>query len=308
MPIKYLGPFVILAVLMTAVSSHALAQAVECTSMIKAVEVNGTTLHYAECGRGDTVVLVHGSTGDLNSLSRHAQLLASEFRTIVYSRRFHFPNDPPQEGDAYALRQHVNDLAALIHELNLGQAHVVGHSYGGYVGLVLALEYPDLVRSLIMGEPPVLPMLSNTSVGKALRGSFDRRVKIPARDAYEQGEMQEGLRRFLNGVIYPGWFDKLPPDVQTEMVERAGPEHRLEILTETSVYMPPVSCEALAELGRPALLMTGERSHARFLLVTAELEECLIDESYVMVPEVGHGMFSNVSFTNDAILTFLNGQ
>jgi pimeloyl-ACP methyl ester carboxylesterase len=208
----------------------------------------------------------------------------------------------------YALERHVDDLAALIVELELGPAHVVGHSYGGYVGLGLGLAHPELVRSLILGEPPVLPLLSRTSVGEALGESFDRRVFRQAREAYERGKMKEGLRRFLDGVIYPGWFEGLPPEAQDDRVRKAGPEHRLEVLTEPSVYMPPVACNALTSLDRPTLLMTGEDSDVRFLLITAELEECLEGESHVMVPGVAHGMFSNVSFTHEAILAFLRDR
>ena len=254
------------------------------------------------------MVFVHGSTGDLSHLSQQAKLLAPEFRTISYSRRYHFPNDPPRAGDAYALRLHVDDLAALITELDLGPAHIVGHSYGGYVSLAFAIEHPDLVRSLILGEPPVLPLLANTSAGKALLNSFYRRAIGPAREAYEQGEIKEGLGRFLNGVLYPGFFEELPLEAQNEIVEKAGPEHRLELLTETSVYMPPLACDTLTKVDRPVLLLSGEESPAMFQIITAELEACLEGESYVMVPEVSHGMFSHVSFVNGSIQTFLDDQ
>lgn len=308
MTIQSLGSFVTVTVLLTALASQSHAQAVECTSAAKAVEVNNTTLHYVECGQGEPVVFIHGSTGSLNSLSQHAQLLAPEYRTIAYSRRYHTPNDPPQADDAYALQLHVDDLAALITELDLGPVHIVGHSYGGYVGLAFALEHPDLVQRLILGEPPVLPLLARTSVGEAQNDAFTRRVIEPARAAYKEGEIKEGLRRFLNGVMGPGWFEELPPEVQNRIVEAAGLEHRLEILTETRVYMPPLSCDALGELDRPTLLMTGEESDVRFLLITAELEKCLQGESHVMIPAVGHGMFSNISIAHDAILAFLKDQ
>lgn len=305
MTAKSLCTFLITFILLTGTSASASGQANECTSIIKTVEVNGATLHYFECGEGEPLVFVHGSTGDLNWASPHAQFLAPQFRTISYSRRFHFPNDPPQAGDAYALQLHVDDLAALITELDLGPAHVIGHSYGGYVALAFALEHPKLVSSLVLGEPPVLPLLTRTSVGEDLLNSFNRRALEPAREAYKQGKMKEGLRRFLNGVFYQGWFEELPLEAQDGIVEKAGPQHRLELLTESSVVMPPITCDALSKFDHPTLLMTGEESPAMFFLVTAELEKCLQGESHIMVPEAGHTMFSNTSFFNESVQTFL---
>lgn len=295
-------------VLLTGTSISTSAQSNKCTSTIKTVEANGAMLDYFECGEGDPVVFIHGSTGDLTWAGPHAQFLAPQYRAISYSRRFHFPNDPPKKDDTYALQQHVDDLAALITELDLAPTHIIGHSYGGYVALAFAVDHPDLVRSLTLGEPPVLPMLTLTSVGEALLNSFNRRALEPAREAYEQGEIKEGLSRFLNGVIYPGWFEELPAEAQDEIVEKAGPQHRLELLTEWSDVMPPITCKVLSELNHPMLLMTGEESPAMFFLVTAELEKCLEGELHIMVPEVGHAMFYNTSFFNNSVKTFLEDQ
>ena len=83
-------------------------------------------------------------------------------------------------------------------------------------------------------------------------------------------------------------------------------EFRLEMLTESSRYMPPLACDALNQVKRPILLVTGERSPALFLLITAELERCLEGESHVMVPAAGHVMqYDNTAFFNEAVMDFL---
>lgn len=199
-------------------------------------------------------------------------------------------------------------MAALITELELGPVHVVGHSYGGYVSLAFTMQHPDLALSVVLAEPPVKPLLSRSLVGQAISDSFDQRVLDPARMAYIQHGNAQGIQRFLNGVIYPGWFEQLPLERQTEIIDKSGPEHRLELLTERSIYMPSLACEQLGELELPILLMMGENSHAMFKIITRELETCLDGESFIMVPEVGHDIFSNAPFTYDAIRSFLNVQ
>lgn len=282
------------------------AQLATCGSEIETAEVNGATLHYFECGEGEPLVFVHGALGDLHAFDAQIDTFATEFRVIAYSRRYHPPNDPPQAGDAYSMQLHVDDLAAMIKELDAGPAHLVGNSYGAYTALAFAVEHPELVRSLVLGEPPVLPLLSRTSVGEAVRESWDRRVLDPSRSAFEGGELEEGLRRFLDGVMYPGWFDQLPPEVRKDIVEKQGVVFRSEMLAERSAYLPPLACEALGQLAAPTLLVTGEQSPATLLLAAAELERCHEGESHVMVPKAGHVMHSdNPAFFNEAVLAFL---
>ena len=280
------------------------AQGSACASQIKTIEINKATLHYFECGEGEPIVFVHGTLGDLNVFRTQAQTFATRFRVISYSRRYHPPNAPPQAQDVYPLSAHVADLGALVKELKATPAHLVASSYGAYIALALAVDHPELVRSLVLGEPPILPLLSRTAVGEATRQSYLRRGIEPARKALESGNREEGLRRFVDAVTGPGSFDNFPQSVRTELVEKQAPALRLH-LTELSA-LPPLDCGDLGKLKLPTLLVTGERSPAMFLLITAELEGCLEGESQVMVPNAGHGLHeANPTFYNQTVMAFL---
>jgi non-heme chloroperoxidase len=282
------------------------AQNRACGSEVQAIEVNEATLHYLECGQGEPIVFVHGTLGDLNVFRTQAQTFATRFRVISYSRRYHPPNAPPRAQDVYALRAHVADLGALVKELKATPAHLVASSYGAYIALALAVDHPELVRSLVLGEPPVLPLLSQTSVGKDVQQSWMTRVIEPSRKAFEGGSLEDGVRAFMDGICgNPGCFDKFPQARRTELVEKQAPSLRAEIMTKTAA-MPPLDCGKLGKLKLPTLLVTGERSPAMFLLITAELEGCLEGESQVMVPNAGHGMHGdNPTFYNQTVLAFL---
>ena len=147
------------------------AQSRPCGSEVRAIGINEATLHYFECGEGEPIVFVHGTLGDLNVFRTQAQTFAARFRVISYSRRYHPPNAPPRAQDVDALSAHAADLGALVKELKATPAHLVASSYGAYVALALAVDHPELVRSLVLGEPPVLPLLSRTAVGEATRQS-----------------------------------------------------------------------------------------------------------------------------------------
>ena len=278
-----------------------------CDSEIRPIDVNQTTLHYFECGNGEPLVFVHGGLGDLHTFQPQVQTFATRFRVIAYSRRFSPPNAPPRETDVNPLSNHVADLGALITQLKATPPHLVGNSYGAYVALALAMANPELVRSLVLGEPPVMPLLSRTSVGEGMRQSWIRRVNEPSRKAFEGGSLEDGLRTFQDAICgKPGCFDNFPQARRTELVEKQAPELRSQFMTERSAYMPSLDCGSLGKLTRPMLLVTGERSPAMLLLITAELERCVEGESQVMVPEAGHTMHrENTAFYNQAVMAFL---
>jgi pimeloyl-ACP methyl ester carboxylesterase len=277
-----------------------------CGSDIRPIEVNQTTLHYFECGTGEPLVFVHGGLGDLRTFREQVEAFAASFRVIAYSRRYYPPNTPPQAGDNSSLGVNVADLTVLLKVLKATPAHLVGNSYGAYIALALAIEQPNLVRSLVLGEPPILPLLSRSSLGKAARESWHRRVLDPARKALDSGNVEEGLRQFLDGICATPCFGRIPQARRTELVEKHGPTFRLDMPTDMSGVMPPFACEKSRELRHPTLLVTGERTDLVFVVITAELEGCLKDPSVVMVPQAAHSpQQENPTFYNKAVLGFV---
>ena len=132
----------------------------------------------------------------------------------------------------------------------------VANGLGALVGGGAADDdgHPELVRSLVLGEPPVMSLLARTSVGQGLRQSFFGRVIEPSRKAFEGGSLEAGMRAWMGEG-----FDKLPQARRTEWVAR-GPELRAHLMTERAAAFPPLDCGNLGKLTRPTLLVTGEQS------------------------------------------------
>jgi non-heme chloroperoxidase len=82
---------------------------------------------------------------------------AQKFHVVSYSRRYAYPNQWPGDGEDNNVTNNAADLAELIiKRVDLGPAHLIGHSYGALTALYMAYPHPELVRTLVLGEPPVM--------------------------------------------------------------------------------------------------------------------------------------------------------
>ena len=268
--------------------------------------VRGTDLYYVEHGSGIPVVLVHGSVGTLDSWRAQVAAFASRFRVIAYSRRFHPPNAARRDGQTYSLSLHADDLIGLIETLGLERVHLVGSSYGAYVALLVTLRRPELVRSLVLAEPPILPWIARTPWGDSLRQVFEATVLDATQRAFERGDSLDALRRFVDGMSgRAGRFDGLPEADRAALLGTAF-ELRLELAADPAVYTPTLSCEDVGRIRHSVLLLSGERSPRVFHVITDELARCLAAEAVVTVPGAGHDMHvDNPASYNTAVLQFL---
>ena len=115
------------------------------------VQVNGTRLHYESAGNGEAVVLIHGALVDGRIWDSQFAELARKYRVIRYDQRGHGRS----ERNHTEPHSPAEDLAALLDELQVAQAHIVGFSAGGHIALDYALSRPQRVLSLTLIESAV---------------------------------------------------------------------------------------------------------------------------------------------------------
>lgn len=268
-----------------------------------AVPIPGTTLEYVERGQGDPLILVHGTLGDHRSWSLQMEAFAERYRVISYSRRYHFPN--PCRGDEtdYSASLHADDLAAFMEGLGIHSAHVVGSSYGAYTTLFLAARHPERVLAMVLGDPPVFPIAQHLPAGRAARDEFLANVWKPAGDLVKRGETRAGIKVFVDGVVEEGAFDQFSPEVQDLILENAC---EFEVETSSPDFWTPFSCDDAERVTAATLLLTGDKSHAMFEPILAELARCLPNEEVAEVPETTHEVMSdNPEAYNQIVLDFL---
>lgn len=266
--------------------------------------VNEYDLAYITQGSGDAIVFVHGSVNDYRSWRNQMTPFAVRYQTVAYSRRYHWPNTQPSDSAIYEIAQHVADLGALVEALDLAPVRLVGSSYGAMTALTLAATRPELVRTIVLGEPPLLPWAANHPEGKALMEEFLASAFGPAQQAFARGELEAGVRAFINGVIGHDAFDHMPPPAREMMLDNAV-EMRAETMTPLELYFSHLSPEDVREMEVPVLLVEGEISPRMFGVITDELSRVLPKAERVTIPAASHGMHNqNPAEYNEAVIAF----
>jgi len=123
------------------------------------VEVGQVKLAYVEAGEGEPVIFVHGIPTDYHAWTGQIGAFSSKYHVIAYSRRLAQPNRNGMDYEKSTIENNSADLIGLIEKLGISPAHLVGHSYGGFIAAYCASTNPQLIRTLTLIEPAVSTML-----------------------------------------------------------------------------------------------------------------------------------------------------
>ena len=273
---------------------------------LKSIFINGDSLHYIDVGKGDPVVLVHGSLGDYRTWGKQMDTFSSKYRVIAYSRSYAYPNNKNVSDSAdFSITPHTKDLNELLKALNLGPVHLIGHSYGGFTALLTTMAHPELVKTLTLGEPPVMPLLMNLPGGDTIIYSFISQTLIPAAEAFKANDSVKAVSLFINGVMGDtSYFSKIgEPDRElfmTNVLETRGTSF-------TKNPFPPVTCDDLQKIKTPVLLVDGEVSPKILHMITEELKRCIPGSERATLANTSHGLeYENPASFNDVVLRFLD--
>jgi pimeloyl-ACP methyl ester carboxylesterase len=107
-------------------------------------------LYYEETGSGYPIVFVHEFGADHRQWETQVRWFAREYRCIAYAARGYLPSDVPAEEEAYGYEHSVADIAAVMRQVGVPKAHVVGLSMGGYATLMFGLRHPDMASALVV--------------------------------------------------------------------------------------------------------------------------------------------------------------
>jgi pimeloyl-ACP methyl ester carboxylesterase len=244
---------------------------------------NGVRLHYQRAGAaGPAIVLVHGSWVSHHGWDMVVPALADRFRVVAYDRRGHSESERPSgQGSVH---EDVADLAALIQELDLAPAWVVGNSFGGSIALRLAGERPDLLRGVAAHEPPLFALLADDpDLAPALAEVAGRIGAVANRIA--AGDHAGAAEQFVETVaLGPGAWAGVPDEVRPSLIANA-PSFLDEVNDPDQLS---IDLGRVASFAGPVLLSTGGQSPPTFAPVVARIAAAIPTAEVVRFPDAGH--------------------
>jgi 3-oxoadipate enol-lactonase len=217
----------------------------------------------------------------MRSVRNAAEKLADKYRVLIWDNRGIGESDTAPAGSDYSIKTHSRDLANLMDAIGIEKAIVHGVSWGGVLGLRFAIDYPEKVRAFICDS-------SSAEVNERA-----------AQNWIARGEMyvKEGPAALRNA---PGGVNDgnrpAEPRPQSLAQQAGGPQADPTAYLETckaiaSLYEHPMNDE-LPKIAAPTLAIVGENDQTAGVGGTVKISRAVPDCKLVIVPETGHGVYS----------------
>ena len=240
--------------------------------------VYGARIHYELAGEGEPVVFVHGFACDLSMWEPQIPDFSSRFHTLRYDARG-FGRSSLPGAEPYG---HYHDLAAMIEQLDLAPAHVVGLSRGGSIALNFAITYPRLVRKLVLAGASPGPAQAHKVQDSGPNEGYQQLLNV----AREQG-IDAAKRLYAQSGIFTA--AQTNPDALA-MVHRMLDDYSgWHFVNDDPQTDPdPPAHERLDEIAAPTLAVVGERDVELFHTLADMVEQRAPNARKAIIPGVGH--------------------
>src|SRR6266571_6551455 len=154
------------------------------------VDAYGAKLYFEESGYGHPIIFIHEFASDIRGWESQLRHFSRGYRCIAYNARGYPPSDVPEDASLYRWQFAVDDIAAVMRNLKIERAHLVGLSMGGYAALQFGLRYPEKASAIVAASVGSGSHLSQ-------REAWLRETSVLARIFIEHGmvSMSERLAR-----------------------------------------------------------------------------------------------------------------
>lgn len=254
---------------------------------------NGCDLHYWLGGSGDRplVAFMHGATMDHRMFNAQVEALIPHYRVLVWDARGHGKSKPI--GAGFSLEMCVQDMLAVLDEVQVRKVILCGQSLGGYIAQHIYLAMPQRVAAMIIiGSTPVTKAYSRLEV-------WTLKATMPLFRVWPYGHFVKTVAKSTADS----------PHVREYALQAIQQIEHNDFLTIWKAVTLAVDNEGLPNqtFDVPLLLIHGDHDRTgtirRDMPLWAKWEKEVV---YKVIPDAGHNANQdNPEFTNQMILEFL---
>lgn len=258
---------------------------------------NGIELYYEIHGEGEPLLLIMGLAHNLLSWKKSLPALAEQFKVIIFDNRGTGRSSKPET--PYSIELMAEEAKAVLDAAGVDIAHVYGISMGGMIAQRLALNYPERIKSLILGcttpgginqvQPDadvIMTLLSGASIPTTpLEAAW---ASVP--------------------ILYSSYFienhrDSIAEHIET-MIEIPTPAHGF--MQQLQACLTHDTYEELGKLNIPALVIHGDADRLIPVENGRMLVEKIIDSELYIVPGAGHLYLTEAQkAVDDKVISFI---
>ena len=235
----------------------------------------GVALEYVEQGNanGTPVIFLHGLSDSWHSFKTVLPYLPPSVHAVALSQRGHGDSERPQQG--YTPKDFAADVAAFIKEKGLGAAVIVGHSMGGVITQQFALDYPQLIKAMVIidydaafGENPGMKEFYHDVT------KMEGAISLEFMDAFQKGTLSKPVDPvFYQTVVAEGM--KVPVSVLQAALKGI-------VETDLSALLKNIRC--------PVLILWGDKDSFCFRKGQDKLVNNLKNSKLIIYKNVGHAL------------------
>lgn len=250
------------------------------------IGVDGARIHFQEFGDASrpTIVLIHGYTASLYVWKTTAPMLADAGFHVVAVDLLGFGYSEKPSWFDYTITSQARMLARFMNRIGIGQATIIGSSYGGAVAATLALDYPERVSKLVLVDTvcndnlknhPILKLAAIPGVGEALTPFL-----VDSR-AFQRYRMRGTLAPANHGLI---------TDERVESILRpltAADAHHSLLATSRAWSATRIEQDAHL-INQPTLIIWGEDDKVIPVDDGHTLHSSILNSRFVILKNCGH--------------------
>ena len=237
------------------------------------ISTNGIQINYEVEGKGPWLVFSHSLACTTDMWKEQVAAFKDRYTCLSFDTRGHGKSDVPSGG--YTLEQMADDLHGLLSALNIPNAHFVGLSMGGMIGMTYALKYPGAFRTLVVCD-------TASRFAPEVQQMWADRIKIAT---------ERGMQPLLDSTL-KRWFTEAYLSKSSAVLER---------VTQMILNTPPLGyagcCHAiplinttdrLREIKAPIQVIVGEQDAGTPVAMSRAIHEAAPGSELVILPNASH--------------------